>query len=197
VAITRESGARGGTIGRRVGRKLTWQVYDQELLEYIAQDGVARQGLLDQLSPEARAWTEERLQALLREQNLSQHPSVINLARVVLALGTQGEVVFIGRGAGCILPRLSTLHVRVIAPLDDRIAYMSQWMRLSLEDARERVRLRDERRAEFVLAHFHRRLGDIHQYDLLLNSSLLGEDVCAELITHAARARSAQVAGEP
>src|SRR5690242_12897526 len=32
IAVSREAGARGGTIARRVGRKLGWQVYDQELL---------------------------------------------------------------------------------------------------------------------------------------------------------------------
>ncbi|HVS36699.1 MAG TPA: cytidylate kinase family protein, partial [Gemmataceae bacterium] len=46
IAVSREAGARGGAIGRRVGHKLGWQVYDQEVLEYMAQDGVVRQGVL-------------------------------------------------------------------------------------------------------------------------------------------------------
>src|SRR5215471_16893419 len=53
VAVSREAGARGGTIGRRVGRKLGWQVYNQELLEYMAQDVVVRQELFDGLTPAA------------------------------------------------------------------------------------------------------------------------------------------------
>ena len=83
-----------------------------------------------------------------------------------------------------------------MAPLADRIAYMSQWLRLTAEEAAERVRLRDDRRAEFLPTHFHRQPGDVHQYDLLLNSSLLGEDVCAELIVLAARRRAAHWAGD-
>jgi hypothetical protein len=67
---------------------------------------------------------------------------------------------------------------------------MSQWLRLSQEEATERVRLRDERRATFLNTHFHRQPGDIQQYDLVLNSGTLGEDVCAELIARAARARA-------
>src|SRR3954447_7789482 len=69
VAVSRESGARGGTIARRVGRKLDWPVYDQELLEYMAQDAVSGQGVIDSLAPAAAAWVESRLQQLLREQN--------------------------------------------------------------------------------------------------------------------------------
>jgi cytidylate kinase len=192
LAFSRESGARGGTIGRRVGRKLDWPVYDQELLEYMAQDTVVHQGVMDNLTPAAAAWVEERLQQLLREQNISQHPSIQNLARVVLALGAQGEAVLIGRGAGFILPREATLHVRMIAPLEQRIGYMSQWMRLTRDEAAEKVRASDARRNEFISTHFHRDPDEVHQYDILLNASQLGEDVCAELIAQAARARSTQ-----
>src|SRR5262249_48971408 len=123
LAISRESGARGGTIGRRVASRLGWAVYDQELLEYMAQDAVVRQGVLDNLSAEASAWVEARLQQLLRQEQLSSQPSFLNLARLVLALGSQGEVVLIGRGCGHILPTESTIHARIVAPLEDRIAY--------------------------------------------------------------------------
>ena len=40
IAVSREAGARGGTIARLVGRRLGWQVYDQDLLEYMAHDPV-------------------------------------------------------------------------------------------------------------------------------------------------------------
>jgi cytidylate kinase len=189
IAISREAGSRGGSIARRAGSKLGWQVYTQELLEYISQEGQMRQDLMAAIQPAGQRWSEERIESLLREQNLSQHPSIGNLARIVLALGAQGEVILLGRGAGCILPAPSTLHVRIIAPLADRIAYMSQWMRLTLDEAAEQVRLRDTRRAEFIETHFHRQPGQPYQYDLLLNSSLLGEELCAELIAQAARAK--------
>jgi cytidylate kinase len=191
VAVSREAGSRGGTIARRAARKLRWQIYNQELLEYIAQEGALRQSLLANLSPGAGKWIEEQLDNLLREQSLSQHPSLMELARMVLALGAQGEVILIGRGAGCILPSASTLHVRIVAPLADRIAYMSEWLRLTVEEATAQVELRDRRRAEFIATHFHRQPSDIYQYDLLLNSTLLGEELCAELIAQAARAKLA------
>ncbi len=197
VAVSRESGARGGSIGRRVGRKLGWQVFDQELLEYMAQESAVSPSVLDPLQAPAADWTEARLQELLREQEMSENPSVVSMARVVLALGAQGRVVLIGRGAGYILPRATTLNVRIIAPLEERIAYMAQWLRLTEEEAAQRVRLRDARRAEYLTTHFRRQTADVHQYDLILNSSLLGEDVCAELIAQAARAREAQLAPPP
>ena len=190
VAISREAGARGAVIAKRAGVKLGWQVYSQELLEYIAQEGTFRQDVLDHLPVSAGIWVDDQLNRLLKEQNLSRNPAVLDLARMVLSLGTQGEVVLLGRGAGCILPAHSTLHVRLVAPLADRVAYMSQWMRLTDEEAAEQVRKRDSRRAEFIATHFHRKPSDIHQYDLVLNTGLLGEERSADLIVHAARAKA-------
>src|SRR5437868_3702085 len=80
IAASRQAGSRGGTIARRAGKKLGWEVYDQELLEYIAQEGAFRQGVADALPAAAAAWAEERLQALIREQNLSKHPAILDLA---------------------------------------------------------------------------------------------------------------------
>jgi cytidylate kinase len=194
VAVSREAGARGGTIGRRVAKKLGWQIYNQELLEYTAQEGPSRH-VMAHLPPAAARWAETRLQALVHEQNLSKHPTVADLARIVLALGAQGEIVLVGRGAGNILPAPSTLHVRIVAPLADRIAYMSQWLRLPEADAAEQVRSRDEGRAEFIERHFHRPPSDVYQYDLILNSSLLGEETCTDLIVRAARAKLASWKG--
>jgi cytidylate kinase len=192
IAITREAGARGGTISRRVGKKLGWQVYDQEMLEYIAQEEAHIQETVDALTAVEAAWVDERTHTLGDEE----HPSVRNLARTILALGAQGEVVLVGRGAGFLLPAPTTLHVRIVAPLEDRIAYMSQWMRLTQEEAAEQVAQRDRRRTEFVTTHFHGQPDDVYRYDLLLNSSLLGEDLCVELIAHAARAKLAAAEGE-
>ncbi len=191
VAVSREAGSRGGSIGRRVARKLGWQVFDQELLEYVCEEGPLHQELIEGLPAAAGAWVGQHLEQLLRAQSVSQHPSIVRLARAILALAARGSVVLIGRGAGLLLPADTTLHVRVIAPLADRTAYMSQWLRLTGEEAAERVRLRDARRAEFLGTHFHRQPGEAYQYDLLLNSSALGEEICADLIAHAARAKGA------
>jgi cytidylate kinase len=191
IAVSREAGSRGGSIARRAAAKLGWQVYSQELLEYIAQDGNFRNGVEEQLSPAAVHWVEEHLEQLRTGSASARTPEWLDLARMVLALAAQGGVVLIGRGAGFLLPPRSTLHVRVIAPLSDRIAYMSQWLRLTPEEAAEQVRVRDSRRAEFIATHFQRRPGEVHQYDLLLNSSLLGEELCAGLIVSAAQAKDA------
>ena len=68
---------------------------------------------------------------------------------------------------------------------------MSQWLRLTMEEAAEQVRLRDHAGLISLPPIFICHPTIVYQYDLLLNSSLLGEDLCAELIAQAARAKLA------
>src|SRR5262245_59326851 len=109
LAISREAGARGGTIGRRVGRKLGWQVYDHELIEFLAHDSSAHHDRSASLTPEASHWVEEQHQRLLAARGIEPAPAVVNLIRLLLSLATQGNIVLIGRGPGFLLPRPSTL----------------------------------------------------------------------------------------
>lgn len=197
VAVSREAGARGGTIARRVGRKLGWQVYNQELLDYISQEGAFRDNLFATLPARVGEWADQRVEQLVAGRQLSEDPGVRNLARTILAVSSPGEVVLLGRGAGCILPRESTLHVRIMAPRADRIAYMAQWLRLTVADATDQVRLRDDSREHFLRTHCCRDPNDIYQYDLLLNSTLLREDLCVDLIVQAAKAKQAARAANP
>ena len=145
IAISREAGPRGTSIAQCAGAKLGWQVYTQEMLEYLTQEGNFRQDLLDQLTPTAGHWVEDQLEQVLRDQRMSRHPSLVAMGRLLLALGATGESVLIRRGAGFLLPSASTLHVRLVAPLQDRIAYMAQWSRLTDEEAAQQVQVRDGR----------------------------------------------------
>ena len=107
------------------------------------------------------------------------------MPRLILSLAARGQVILVGRGAGYYLPRASSLHVRVVAPLSDRIAHMADWSRLTREAAADLVRQRDEQRAEFLLKHFGRRNTDTYDFDLVLNSGLLLEEACADVILSA------------
>jgi cytidylate kinase len=195
IAISREAGSRGTSIATRAGEKLGWEVYTQDMMDFVLQDVAVRKSLLEKLPATTAAWIEQELDRLPQSKTLSVNPTLRDLARLVLLLGARGNVVLLGRGAGFLLPRRSTLHVRLVAPLEDRIAYFSQWMRLTNEEAADQVLKRDQRRAEFVSSHFHRKTSDVQAYDMVLNTSLLGEEHCADLIVAAAKAKMSAIVG--
>jgi cytidylate kinase len=185
IAVSRQTGSRGGSIAQLVGRKLGWQVVDQDLLEFMAQQGSAG----DDLTAAAREWAERRLRELQQNGTLAADKSETNLARTILTLAAIGEVVMVGRGAGHLLPPASTLHVRIVAPRAERIAYFGQWQRLTPQDAEREVDLRDARRSQYMLDHFSVDASDPVNYDLILNSGTMGEEMCAQMIVDAAKSR--------
>lgn len=185
IAVSRQTGSRGGSIAQRVGRKLGWQVVDQDLLEYMAQQGTAG----DEMTAAAREWADRRLVEVRQSAMVGADQNEIQLARVILTLGAVGEVVLVGRGAGHLLPAASTLHVRIVAPLAQRVAYFSQWQRLTPQESAREVQLRDARRSQYMLDQFNIDANDPVNYDLVVNSSLMGEDLCAVAIADAAKAR--------
>src|SRR6476619_4257146 len=67
IAIRREAGARGGTVARRVGKRLGWQVYDQELLEFLCANEVARQSVLADVPLDAIAWVTAQMDRVRRD----------------------------------------------------------------------------------------------------------------------------------
>lgn len=182
IAISREAGARGGTLARRVGKRLGWQVYDQELLEFLCANDAARQSVLADVPAAAAGWVQAQLDRVRHDRGIDPHAEGREMPRLILALAARGQAILVGRGAGFYLPRESSLHVRVVAPLAARIAHLADLLRLTREQAADQVRLRDERRAEFLLKHFGRRTADPYDFDLVINSGLLGEETCADVI---------------
>src|SRR5262249_44075899 len=150
-----------------------------DMLEYSAQDPTACASLLAELPPEAPGWIAQRMHWLKQNHILAADESFELEARLILTLGAHGEIIFVGRGAGFVLPRETTLHARMIATQEDRISYMSQWLRLSREEAAEQVRQREHQRTEFLARCFHIPENGI-LYDMILNSSTLGEELCTE-----------------
>jgi cytidylate kinase len=181
IAISREAGARGTAIARRIGEKSGWLVCDHEMLGYTAQDPLALPSILADAPPGVSAWIDAEIDRLATSGIVRFDADYEPIARLILALGARGEIVFVGRGAGFLLPRSSTLHVRLTAPLEDRVAYLGQLLRLPLDEAKKEVAARDAQRQEFLQRRFRYSLSDL-PFDMTLNSVTLGSELCVELI---------------
>lgn len=189
IAISRETGSRGGSIARRTAELLGWQCIDQETLEYMTHDAGICPPMDEPIGAAAEQWIEDRLADLKEAGTLPSASELGPLVRVLLELAARGRYVILGRGAGCVLPAESKLHVRLVAPEKDRIAYLAQLERLSLPEAQRVVRERDESRREFITSRFGRAPDHPAQYDLILNTAQFGIELSAEILVAAAKAR--------
>ncbi|HMP15555.1 MAG TPA: cytidylate kinase-like family protein, partial [Gemmatales bacterium] len=124
---------------------------------------------------------------LQAENRLLKDPKEQDVAQVILAIAAKGKAVILGRGAGAILPAYTVLHVRIMAPLEDRVAWIRQIQRLTREQALEYIQKQDKQRAGMLDAHYRKSVRDTIPYDLMLNSSRLGEVGCGAIIAEAVR----------
>lgn len=192
VCVSREAGAGAGSISRLVGTRLDWKVYDHEILEAISQrmemptDEVRA---FDELAPSV---VQDWILPLREEHYAPQEAYLDHLAKLVEAIGRAGESIIVGRGAGFLLPRESTLLVRVIAPLSVRAERLAERMGVSVRTARRAARDLDRRRTQFERTMYRVDPNDPHQYDLVLDSHSLGISIAAEILIRAIEAGKPQ-----
>jgi Cytidylate kinase-like family len=188
VAISRETGALGGTVARELGAQLDWPVYDRELLEKISEESGLQAELLESLDEQESNRAAEWLRSLFGALTISTAEYGRLLLKTVTALAARGHCVIVGRGAALILPESSTLRVRLVAPRKTRAERERAKVGLADETAGMRhVDKIDTLRAEFVRDQFHKDVSDVHHYDMVLNSARFSVSQCADLIVAALR----------
>ena len=197
VTISREYGSGGGEIAARLARLLGWRLVDHEAVVQVAQK-------LGINVSDAEAWDEhvESLgMRLLNGLSLIQPPMSAAMQMVAIPKGplyhetmrkvveaalTSGHVVIVGRGSQMLLKeRRDILHVRVVAPLAQRITYVMQREALSHEDAQTRIHYKDSGRVRYLQTQYQQDPANSLLYDLVINTANLSLDGAVQLI-HAA-----------
>ncbi|MFV2067855.1 MAG: AAA family ATPase [Pirellulales bacterium] len=118
---------------------------------------------------------------------VSHERYLVHLERIVWLAAMHGRVVFMGRGTQFVLPRDHGLAVRIVAPLDHRVARVVEECRMSDEEARRWIESVDAGRRDFVHRRFQRDLEVPTECDLVINRERFGVDEAAEMIVDAYR----------
>jgi cytidylate kinase len=203
ITISRQYGAGGSEVARRVAAALGWRVVDNELVEEVA----ARAGLPAQ---DVAEWEErapsfaERLARTLAASTPELFPGSLpggtlpklqeaDLVRitesVVAEAAAKGKLVLVGRAAPAVLAQeRDSLHVKLIAPRPYRIQAAAQRLGVDLQKAAGVVDESDSTRARYHRQYYHRDWNDPVHYHMVLNSEALGLDGATDLIVHRARA---------
>lgn len=202
VTVSRQYGSGGSEVAERVARALGWQLYDNAVVDSVA----ARLGM----TPAEVSAREERLPTLserLASAMSLAAPEVMTSGeyaviapseerivevtrRVVEEAVLAGPAVIVGRGAQCLLAtRDDALHVFCYAPAEALIENAIRKYGIRPDEARRKVTEMNSRREEYVKRHWKRDWRDLSNYHLCVNTSWLGLDEAAELVTRVARER--------
>lgn len=206
VTISRETGAGGVTIGRLLadhlemrtrGKAGSWAVFDRNLVARVLQDHALQRRLSDYMPEDSVSSFRDAF-----EEVIGLHPSSWTLNHkiqmTIFRLATMGNSIIVGRGGNIITRRLKhVLHVRLIAPLEQRIKQASAFHSLTAQEAARFVRRTDRARARYVRDYFHTAVDDPLQYHLLINTGPLTYDKVARIIADALLELDAPTESEP
>ena len=189
ICVSREYGARGAAVARAVAEQLGFQFYSQELIQEIAEVARVRQQVVESLDERLQDSISEWVTGLMKRDGFSPSDYLRNLSKVVLTLARHGKGVVVGRGAHFILERKSTLRVRVIAPLETRVARIAERDGMAPGEARATIRRIDAERLAFNRRHYGADLADPANYDLIVNTGTLGLEGAASQVIGAFESR--------
>jgi cytidylate kinase len=197
VTISREYGSGGGEIAARLAGKLGWQLVDHEIVQRVAQQlniSLAEAEEVDERGESTVSYILSSLRAVHPTMfAATPDPTMLDRQAIVEALQTVVEaaanrehVVIVGRGSQIVLKgKRDVLHVRIVAPLEKRIAYVMRREGLNQDDARSRIQMKEHDRQRYLQAEYQERADNAVLYDIIVNTAVLDLDAAVELIMRA------------
>ena len=181
ITISRQMGSQGDELALQVAQQLGWQLVARDLINRAASAaGLPHMALVDidelgllNLRPSAKEW-----------QAYQTH-----VEGIIHAWAYRGEVVIAGRGGQMALRGWpDVFHIRVVAPLEMRIARLQQKEKISAGSARARLEASAKTRARYLQRCYGVQIDDPTLYHLTVNTGSLGLSQAVSLVIQASQA---------
>jgi CMP/dCMP kinase len=210
VTLSREYGSGGGEIAARLSRKLGWQLIDHAVIEQAARELGVYETEVEKHDEEYVVSTLSRILGGIQQfvtsiptpgaTPASAAPSAAEtrayqdtIRQIITAAADSGHVVIVGRAGQVLLAdKRDVLHIRVVAPLQLRVAYVARREGLDLDTADRRVQAKDRARTRYMKTQYNCQHEDPHFYDLVINTAVLDLDSAVDLICLAAERKASR-----
>lgn len=189
IAISRETGAGGGVLARRISEILGWDVLHREILDDMANRYQLPRDMLDFVDERTSNWLLEVFGKWISQRVVTQSEYIVHLGQIVLMAARASSAIFVGRGADSLLPFDRGVSVYLVAPMEMRVEHVRKKLACSDAAAREHIRSTDKGRRDFVQRHFNKDVRDGHHHDLVINRAGISIDGAAELVVNVCRRR--------
>jgi len=201
ITIAREYGAGGSELGRALAERLGWAVLDRDLPRRVAERLRLEPEVVEAMDEHPPSLLARFTSAMLvcpPESPLFVDTSVV-LSPDVVAAAVRAEIlaaaanptaIVVGHGAMCILrDRPQTLHVRLVAPIADRVRRIRGRETLDPRTAPAQLRKIDDDRNAYIRRYHETDWRDPLLYDLIVNTGRVAipelTEAIAELVGQA------------
>ena len=191
ITISREYGAGGHSIAKRVAQELGIEIYDRDIIRNTVLDSGLDAGVIEREEEEISK-ADAFWRMITPAAYVDRREAIHEIERhVILMLAGKGPCVILGRCADAILDEanVDSLNVFIYADTVHRAVRVSELIgSKNPSDIQKVMKKTDAARRSYYQQFAGRHWGDYRNYNLMLDSGLLGYDACVQLIVDAARA---------
>ena len=187
INIGRQFGAGGKGVAELLGERLGIPVYDNELLQKAAEESGFSPAFFKKSDERRRVFRFGSLFGLNRASSYA--PTGIDgtelfkyQSQAIRDIAEQGSAIFLGRASDYVLRDMQCLDVFICAPLEDRVKRIVERTGMSAEDAEKYIQKKEKARRDYYNFFTLGDWGVASNYDLCLDSSLVGLEGCVDLI---------------
>ncbi len=197
ISLSREVGSGGHEIAQLVSEKLGYRLFDQPLMAKLGfEAGLTKEGEVVDLTAE-KHHTQSVLEKMFPFNIMdtvalgayeasgqgAEDKSAALVTRLINIAYAQGNVVIEGRGGqGVLRGKPDVLQVRVVAPKQQRIAWIAKRDNLIPIDAEQKVKEADLSQADYIHQYFGADIHDPHLYDLIINTGKISIESAADAV---------------
>ncbi len=188
ITISREYAAGGRSVARRLSEALDLPWYDKDFVkETVLRSGFSEEDILKE--GEEMSHGQEILDAILNSMvsYTSSGDAIFQAQKEEILTLAQKPCIIVGRCANIILEQagIPSFDIFLYADMEHRKARAAELNENGKMDLEKYIRNRDELRSIYHKHHTKIEIGDYHNYDLMLNTGLLGYDKCVDIIRSA------------
>ena len=186
INIGRQFGGGGLGVADELGKRLGIPVYDKELITKAAQDSGFSAEFFEQTDEKKSFFTLSSFFGggySVTENYMSDRGLFKMQSDTIERIAEQGSAIIVGRCADYILrDHDNTLNVFLTSPDEIRAERIAERKDITIEAAAKLIEEKDKKRAEYYNYYTFGNWGVASNYDLCIDSSILGIEGTAEFI---------------
>ncbi|MBP3656952.1 MAG: cytidylate kinase-like family protein [Clostridia bacterium] len=196
ITIGREYGSGGRQIGQAVAEKLGISFYDKKIISLAAEKSGLCSEFIENNEQRIRGGLMQNFSAsaayaggFFSHHYLPLSESIfVSQAQVIRDIAAKESAVIVGRCADYILAgRPNTINVFIHAPIEARVKRIMELYQLDEAAALKAIATSDKERGNHYFRYTDLKWGKAQNYDICINSSLMGVDKTVEMLVDLAR----------
>lgn len=186
ITISRQHGSGGREVGKELSRRLEIPFYDHDLIEMAAKTCPIDKSYFENAETKGTGTFWHELGENVHLNLSMDDQAFMHQTSVIRELAKKGSCIIVGRCADYILKDCkNVLRVFVYADLDTRKKRIEHIYQEADEKTLSSIEKTDKKRSAYYKFYTGQNFGEAQNYDICLNSSLLGIEKCAEMIQSA------------